>query len=121
LPCYTLPIHNTMSPFAQKDRNDPSLDSFLQILADSLPYLQDRFKVREIGIVGSYARGEETEESDIDILVDFSEPIGWEVVDLKEYLEDILSHRVDLILKGGITNRPRLFQAMTRDVIYVKA
>jgi predicted nucleotidyltransferase len=54
----------------------------------------------EIGIVGSYARGEETEESDIDILVDFSEPIGWEVVDLKEYLEDLLSHRVDLISKG---------------------
>ena len=36
-------------------------------------------------------------------------------------LEDLLSHKVDLILKGGITNRPRLFQAMTRDVVYVEA
>ncbi|MCQ8893276.1 MAG: nucleotidyltransferase domain-containing protein [Methanolinea sp.] len=57
-------------------------------------------KYAEIGTVGSYARGEETEESDIDILVDFSEPIEWEVVDLKEYLEDRLSHRVELISKG---------------------
>lgn len=110
-----------MSPHAQNECIALSLASFLQILSPAMPYLQKRFKVREIGIVGSYARGEETAESDIDILVDFSEPIGWEVVDLKEYLEDILSHKVDLILKGGITNRPRLFQAMTRDVVYVDA
>jgi hypothetical protein len=45
------------------------------------------FKVSEIAIVGSYARNEQKPDSDIDILVDFSEPIGWEVVDLKEYLE----------------------------------
>jgi len=42
------------------------------------------------------------------ILVDFSEPMGWEVVNLKEYLEDLLSHKVDLLPKGGITNRPRV-------------
>lgn len=110
-----------MPPHAQKECNVPSLASLLQILSNDLPYLQKRFKLRKIGIVGSYARREVHEGSDIDILVDFHEPIGWEVVDLKEYLEDILSHRVDLILKGGITNRPRLFQSMTRDVVYVEA
>lgn len=97
------------------------LSSVKQILRTAFPYLKERFKVREIGIVGSYARNEQNEESDIDILVDFSEPIGWEVVDLKEYLQDLLSHRVDLILKGGVLNRPRLLEAMKRDIVYVNA
>jgi len=99
----------------------PSLSSIIDLLRSELPVLQQRFRVREIGIVGSYARGEQTDESDLDLVVDFSEPIGWDVADLKEYLEDLLSLPVDLILKGGVLRRPRLFAAITRDVIYVTA
>jgi len=50
------------------------------------PFLREKFKVKEIGIFGSYVRGEEAEESDVDILVEFYEPIGWEFIDFKEPL-----------------------------------
>jgi uncharacterized protein len=103
------------------DEHPRSLPEVIKILRDVLPFLASRFKVKELGIVGSYARDEQAPGSDIDILVDFSEPIGWEVVDLQEYLEKILSTRVDLILKGGVLTRPRLFEALSKDIIHVTA
>lgn len=106
-------------PVTRYEACHPSLSEVIQILHDALPFLSSTFKVKELGIVGSYSRNEQSEGSDIDILVDFNEPIGWEVVDLQEYLENILSVKVDLILKGGVLTRPRLSESLSRDVIHV--
>ena len=46
-----------------------------------------RFNVKKIGVCGSYALGDASEESDVDILVEFDGPIGWEFTDMKEALE----------------------------------
>lgn len=83
--------------------------------------LQQKYKVNEISIIGSYARGEQTENSDLDIMVDFREPIGWNVVDLKDELEELLGLPVDLILKDGIMQRKKLYDGILEDVVYVKA
>ena len=64
--------------------------------------LSARFHVRSIGVFGSFSRGEETGSSDVDILVEFSEPVGWEFFDLKEYLEEILGRSVDLVTKNAL-------------------
>ncbi len=64
--------------------------------------LSIRFHLKDMGVFGSFARGEETPASDVDILVEFSEPIGWEFVELKEYLENILGRRVDLVTKNAL-------------------
>jgi uncharacterized protein len=72
------------------------------ILKSHKEYLHIRFKVSDIGVFGSYAQGEQTENSDIDILVKLSEPIGWELVDLKEYLEQILGKPVDLVTRNAL-------------------
>jgi predicted nucleotidyltransferase len=48
-------------------------------LKDIKPVLYDRISVQRIGYFGSYARNEQTRKSDIDILVEFSKPIGWEI------------------------------------------
>ena len=56
-------------------------------LRDALPLLASRFHVKRLGLFGSYVRGEQTETSDVDILVEFSAPIGWEIVDVKEHLD----------------------------------
>jgi len=61
-------------------------------------------------------RGEESESSDVDILVTFSEPIGWEFVDLKEYLEEILEKRVDLVSIGAL--KPQLREDILKEVVY---
>lgn len=64
--------------------------------------MQQEYKVKTIGIFGSYARGEETEESDVDILVEFEEPVGLEFVHLADYLEEILGVKVDLLTPDAI-------------------
>lgn len=52
-----------------------------------------RFGVRRIFIFGSYAREEQTSQSDVDIAVELERPLGWEIVDLHDYLEEILNTR----------------------------
>jgi len=72
------------------------------ILKTHKDVLSARFHVKNIGVFGSIARGEETGKSDVDILVEFSEPVGWEFIDLKEYLEEILGRPVDLVTKNAL-------------------
>ena len=81
------------------------------------PFLAEQFKVKEIGIFGSYSRGEESEKSDVDILVDFYEPIGWEFIDLKEFLEEILGRQVDLATPRAL--RPQLREKILEEVTYI--
>jgi predicted nucleotidyltransferase len=70
-----------------------------------------------MGIFGSYARGEEVEESDVDILVEFYEPIGWEFIDFMEFLEEILDIEVDLVTTGAL--KPQLKDQILKEVAYV--
>ena len=79
--------------------------------------LEQKYKVKTIAIFGSYARGEETEESDVDILVEFDEPIGLEFVDLAEYLEGILGVKVDLVPRDAI--KPNRRKYIEEDLSYV--
>ncbi|WP_048152564.1 nucleotidyltransferase family protein [Methanolacinia paynteri] len=76
--------------------------------------------IKEPGIIGSYARGEQTEDSDLDIMVDFNKPTGWEVVDLRDDLEKLLGLNVDLILKAGIKQRKKVFDGIKEDAVYIK-
>ena len=73
--------------------------------------------MKEIGIFGSIVRGEESGRSDVDILVEFSEPIGWEFIDLKEYLSEILGLEVDLVTVGAL--KPQQRDKILREVNYV--
>lgn len=52
-------------------------------LREDSDYLRNQFGVSRIGVFGSYARDQARTESDIDLLVEFSRPIGWEIVDLQ--------------------------------------
>jgi predicted nucleotidyltransferase len=88
-----------------------------ETLKKAKPILQEKFKVKEIGIFGSYVRGEESEESDVDILVEFSEPVGWEFIDLKEFLEEILGRKVDLVTVRAL--KPQLRDKILKGIIFV--
>jgi uncharacterized protein len=61
------------------------------------PLIANKFCVNQIGYFGSYAVGNATEDSDIDILVEFSKPIGWDFFDLQDLLETELKTKVDLV------------------------
>lgn len=67
------------------------------ILRNLKPMLSEKYEVERIGYFGSYARGEQTKDSDIDILVEFRRPLGWAFFDLQELLEQKLQQKVDLV------------------------
>ncbi len=86
-------------------------------LKELKPYLEHKFHVEKIGFFGSYARGEQTMESDIDILVSFNKTPGWEFFDLQDFLNEQLNISVDLLSEKAIKRQLR--QIILSDVIYV--
>ena len=81
------------------------------------PLLSDKYSVVRIGYFGSYSRNEQTKESDIDILVEFSRPIGWDFFDLQELLENELKIKVDLVSNNAI--KEQLKETILHQVKYV--
>jgi len=81
------------------------------------PLLVERFHISKIGYFGSFVRNEQTEGSDVDILVDFSQPIGWDYFDLQDLLEQELKRKVDLVTINGL--RVQLKDMILGQVKYV--
>ena len=69
--------------------------------------LSEKYEVERIGYFGSYARGEQTKDSDIDILVEFRRPLGWAFFDLQELLEQELQQKVDLVSTKALKEQLR--------------
>lgn len=70
-----------------------------------------------MGLFGSVVRDDFSLDSDIDIVVDFSQPIGIEFIDLAMELEALLQRKVDLVSRNGI--KPKYFIEIQRDIVYV--
>lgn len=80
--------------------------------------LRERYGVKRIGVFGSYSRGEQKEDSDVDILVEFEKPIGLiDFIRLQEYLESLLGVKVDLVTKGAL--KKRIKERILQEVKYV--
>lgn len=89
-----------------------------KILTEHKKELEERFKVKEIGIFGSYVRDEQKKRSDVDILVEFKEPVGlFEFLDLEEYLQRLIGRRVDLVSKKAL--KPRIGEYILKEVVYI--
>ena len=87
------------------------------ILNSNKQRLTDKYGLSLMAIFGSYCRGEQTESSDVDILVDFQRPIGIEFIDLANELEKLLKIKVDLVSKNGV--KPQYFKHIEQDLNYV--
>jgi len=95
-----------------------TLDEIRTLLARHREELAGSYKVQEIGIFGSYARGEQSSGSDLDVLVTFREPIGlFEFIDLENRLGELLGVKVDLVTKAAL--KPRIGARILREVVYV--
>ena len=90
----------------------------LTLLRRHEPEIKKRFGVATIGIFGSYVRGEERPDSDVDVLVSFKkgEETFDHYMDCKFYLEDLFGHPVDLVMKGAI--KKRLKPYILGEVVY---
>ena len=97
-----------------------TLAEIQNILQAQKPYLEERFGVKEIELFGSYVRGEQRMDSDIDILVELHRPprislIG--LVELEYYLKEILEAEVDVVLKSNL--RKRIVKHILSEVVPV--
>jgi len=92
-------------------------EEILRILAQDKPQLQKQFKVHRIALFGSYARGDQRADSDIDILVEIDPSIGLEFITLAEKLEKLFKTPVDLISSRAVT--PKAFKFIELELIYV--
>lgn len=94
-----------------------TLNELKSVLSSHKEELKQKYKIKGIGIFGSYANGMADEKSDVDILVDFSEPIGLDFVTLADELEDLLGVKVDLVSLNAI--KPRLMPYVKESLVYV--
>ncbi len=95
-----------------------TLDEIKEILNKHREELRQKHKITEMGIFGSYVRGEQKKRSDVDILVEFGEPISLlDLVGAENYLKTILRMKVDLVPKEDI--RPELKDIILRETVLV--
>ena len=80
--------------------------------------LREKFKVKTLGVFGSYVRGEQKSSSDVDVLVEFEVPVGlFEFMKLENYLSDLLGVKVDLVSKKAL--KPHIGEHILQEVIMI--
>lgn len=88
------------------------------ILTKNKKIIQEKYKVKKIGIFGSYVRGEQKEDSDLDIIVDFSEPVSLlKLVNFENFLRNITGLKVDVVPESDI--RPELRDNILNEASYL--
>jgi uncharacterized protein len=94
-----------------------SRETILNLLQENRAAIRG-FGVQRLGLFGSYARGEETEASDLDFVVEFEIKSFDAYMGLKEFLEKLFGRRVDLVMAGVI--KPRLRERILAETIYAQ-
>lgn len=96
------------------------LQKILQQLREYIPQIKEQYQIKNIGVFGSYVRGEEQENSDIDILIEFSPDISFGLIafcKLENQLSEKLGKKVDLVTKDGL--KPRIGENILKEVVYL--
>jgi hypothetical protein len=108
-----LHLHLAVVPHTKKDRFVCKLkicifgfmitkNDILNRLKDLKPILYRDYSVKQIGLFGSFSDDSYTDDSDIDLLVEFEKPIGWKYFSLEIYLENIFGRKIDLVTKNAL-------------------
>lgn len=89
----------------------------LRILKEEKEYIQNNYEVEKIGLFGSYAKNTQTQQSDIDIYVEFKNKTFKNIAGLWVYLEDLYHKKIDLVHKHK-QSKGAIFEAIQKEVIY---
>jgi len=81
------------------------------------PMLQKDYSLESIGVFGSVSDDTFDKDSDVDILVEFSKPIGWKVLSMELFLEKELQRKIDLVTKDAL--KPQLKNDILSSVVYL--
>ncbi len=93
----------------------------IAILKKELPNLKAIFGVKRIGLFGSYSKGIQREESDIDLIIEFEKPIGLKFVELSDYIEHLIGKKVDILTPTGIKSIrvKKVAEDIKKSIVYV--
>lgn len=96
-------------------------ESVIACLRENFAYLHDQYHVGKIALFGSFANGTATEFSDVDLVVEFEQPVGWRFMELCDFLELCLGRKVDVLTVAGVANiRNRsVAESIVESLIYV--
>jgi len=79
--------------------------------------LSQKYPIKSIAIFGSYARSQQDQNSDLDLMVEFDDKVGLKFIKLADEIEGFLGLKVDLVSKKGI--KPKYFKEIESELIYV--
>lgn len=111
-PILSLILEVNYSGFEMTDLNE-----ILSTLRKHKSVLSEKYSIRRIAIFGSFARGDATESSDLDLMVELSQPIGLDFVSLGDELEEMLQIKVDLLSAAALKDSLR--NSVYEDIVYV--
>jgi len=95
-----------------------TVEEIKKILINLKPEIQKKYKVKKLGIFGSYIKNQQKRGSDIDILMEYSEvPDLIDFIELQSYLSNLLGIKVDLVMKSSL--KPNIRRGILREVIYL--
>jgi len=95
-----------------------STGEIVSVLQEHKIEFRTKFAVKSLALFGSVARNEQNKDSDVDLLVDFISPPGFDgYMDLKFRLEELLGRSVDLVMKKAL--RPEAIPVVEKESVYV--
>ena len=97
------------------------ISDVIKILRKEQPFLKKEFGVKRIAIFGSFAKGTQSAQSDVDILIEFSKPIGLQFIRLTEYLDKKLGRKTDILTPIGVESIrvKKIAEDIRRNAVYV--
>jgi predicted nucleotidyltransferase len=97
-------------------KHNNQIEQIVSKLRETMPILTEKYRVKALQAFGSYTRGQQKKESDVDILVEFHETIDlFTFVELEDFLSEVLGIKVDLVMKD--TLKPRIKEKILREAI----
>jgi predicted nucleotidyltransferase len=100
-------------------KHKKTLMEIIDILKKHEKKLKERYRIKKMGVFGSYLRGEAKEGSDVDILVEFEQDVDiglLKFVEIENHLSDLLGVKVDLVEKSAL--KPKIGKHILKEVIY---
>ena len=88
-------------------------------LKDYIPQLKKEYQINQLGLFGSYIRDEQTQNSDIDLLVTFTKkPSLFKFIELENYLSDLLDVKVDLVMESAL--KPQIGKSIRKELVMLR-